>query len=337
MTILDTTTLGVYQIQSIGGANANNVVLRLVVGGTYSNTGNFPPTFTNGSTGLAIAQNQEFLIMAGNVEHGASTAIENEPSGVAVRQFRIQTDYEKFVKSYQGLKEEGSQLIRELDFDRRLQQIMYDVMERHERSIHYNKGDDVTIAGNNFLYTDGLLDTIGTTIAAGSLGSGATTPDLDTIDDIIFNLRQTGGLNDYCLCVGNNMAKVISSLSRTETNYRVVKNDEDTRIGQSFNEVVGTFGGVDVVYNPQLDYTTTYAQSIVAFKKSNVILSTVSNSASVDLYNRSKIEGEGIIKMKRDIQSNEELNVGDAVLVELGATLVHPETHYAFTGFTGVS
>lgn len=336
MTVLDKTTLGVYQVQSVNETD-NTLVLRLVAGGTYSSTGNFPPTFTNSTTGLAIAQSQEFLIMAGNVEHGAQTAIDNEPGGVSIRQFRVQTDYEKFGKTYQGLKEEGSQLIRELDYDRRLQQCTYDMFERLERTLHYNKGDDVTINGNRFLYTDGVLDTIGTETDATALGTGALTPDLDTFNDIIADLRSTGGLNDYVLCVGTDMANVVSSLNRTETNYRIMKSEGDKTIGSNFNNIVGTFGGVDVVYNPQMNHALKYRESIVALKKSNVILSTVSNAASIELHDRMNIEGEGILKLKRNIQNNQELNVYDGMLAELAVTLVHPTTHRCYKGFTSVS
>lgn len=333
--VMEANTQVIYLVRRTDNETSSEITLRAVLGGTYSNVTNFPPTFTNRTTSSQITSGHKLIILGSIIQHGASTAIEFKPAAVNVRQGRVQSTYEKFGKTLQAMMVEGSNLTRTTDFDARMGQFIYDLLERTERTMLYSTGDYQTIDGGKYFFTDGLWDQVGTEIAASALDGAPTVPTLDGIDDLIERISTTG--KNYVLAVGRTMRRYFSKILRaTSTSYHINKSDSDTSIGGKLLEVIGTYNNVPVVYYPAMNHVTSLAQSVLALNVDNILMTTVSNQASVDM-NDMNISGDGMLKMKTGLQTNEELNKYEGVILDYGFSLVHPTSHYLVTGFSGVT
>lgn len=331
------TTGKMYIVRTVNNATANHVNLRVVLGGTYSDTDQWPITFTNGTTSSAITGTSgtpdKFLVLGSVVQHGASTAIEWEPQGITVRQGRVQTTYEKYSKELQALMTEGKNLARSTDYNRRMAQMIYSVLSRQERSLLFNTGDYQVISSGKYFFSHGLLEQIGSTVSASALRGSPTVPTRKALIDITERISDYGG--NYVLCVGKKMRGFVNEvLHETGFTYNVDQNTNT--VGSKLVEVIGTFNNVPIVYNPIMNYDPALTKSIMALNVDNILLTTVENNASVAL-NGMGIEGDGILKTKYDLQNNEELIKADGVIVDIGANLVHQETHILFDAFSGVS
>ena len=329
------TTREIYYVANGATATPHEVELKWIPGGTYSNVENFPPTFTNRTTATDIDNGDKLIVLGSIVQHGASEAIQYRPLGVSVRQGRVQSMYEKFGKTLQGLYTEGGNLTRTTDFTERMSQFMYDFLSRCERTIMYSKGDFQTIGGGSFYFSDGIWDQIGTKVAANTLDGAPTVPTLDSFDDIIERISQTG--SNYVICVGRKMRRFVSKILRNTNNYRINKTDSDRTIGNKLLRVIGHYGDVPICYNPSMNHSASLVNSVMALNVDNIIPVTVSEQASIAANDDLGIVGNGMLKMKRNLQSNEELNVFHGVYCDMGWSLAHQTTHYLFENWTGVS
>jgi hypothetical protein len=313
----------------------NQMTLRAILGGTYTNTGNFPATFTNATTSSDITSTNRLISLASSVAHGASSAVVYNPTSPTVRQSRVMTTYEKYGKTLQGLIAQGADLTSTTSFDSRMSQFVYDMLGRVERSILFSQGDFQTIGSGQYYFMDGLVRNLGTTVAASALDGAPTTPTIDALDDIIERIAPFGG--NYVLCVPKRMRRFIQKILRSTTNFRVNKSESDRSIGyEKWVEVVGTWGRVPIVYYPQMDNSVEMSQSIFAINLDNIFLTTVGGEKAQQYYQDLNIEGDKIIKFKRNLQNNEELNKYDGAIVDIGAAFCHRTTHFWFNAFTGV-